>query len=103
MASKKIFFFNDMENIKNEAKKYIYNKKENRNTGDVPRDKYNHLMDALRYVVAKLPQDPNDMGGIYVRETFAKPLSVFVESFKDESEERVSYGRKGIYTGIRKL
>ena len=24
MVSKKIFFFNDMENIKNEAKKYIY-------------------------------------------------------------------------------
>lgn len=103
MVSKKIFFFNDMENIKNEAKKYIYDKKENKNTGDVPRDKYNHLMDALRYVVAKLPQDPNDMGGIYVRDTFTKPLTVFVESFNDKSEEAVSYGKKGIYMGIRKL
>ena len=79
------------------------NKKENKNTGDVPRDKYNHLMDALRYVVAKLPQDPNDMGGIYVRDTFTKPLTVFVESFNDKSEEAVSYGKKGIYMGIKKI
>jgi len=102
MVSNKLFFFNDLENLKYEAKSYQFKKSEKINTNDTPIDKHNHLMDAMRYMVAKFPQDPNDMIGVYVNERFNAPTSVFVESFGESRDEAVQYGRS-IYRGLKKF
>ena len=68
MFSGKLKFFNDLEALIDEASRYIYtNSFTNKNTNDKPVDKNNHLLDALRYVVARLPKDPNQMIKIYSR------------------------------------
>jgi hypothetical protein len=101
MVSDKLFFFNSLENLKYEAKSYRFRKSEKRNTNDTPVDKDNHLMDAMRYMIARLPQDPNDMVGVYVSETMNAPVSSFIESF-GEAKEEVTYG-KSIFRGIKKF
>lgn len=101
MVSNKLFFFNSLENLKYEAKSYRFRKSEKRNTNDTPVDKDNHLMDAMRYMIARLPQDPNDMVGVYVNEKMNAPVSQFIESF-GESKDEVTYGR-AIFRGIKKF
>jgi phage terminase large subunit len=105
MVSGKLFFFNNLDNLKFEAKGYIFNKKGDRNTNDKPVDKHNHLMDAMRYMVAVFPQDPNDMGSVYVKESFYRPVSVFTDIQEgDEDNNNVVYGRGRIFhSGITKL
>lgn len=54
---------NCVETIK-EGINYKYPEKkldDKKNAGDKPIDKDNHLMDALRYILAELPNDPNDL------------------------------------------
>lgn len=101
MVSGKLFFFNNLQNLKYEMKNYQYQKSDKRNSNDTPIDKNNHLMDAMRYMIAKLPQDPNDMVGVYVNEKMNAPVSQFIQSF-GESKDEVTYG-KSIYRGIKKF
>lgn len=63
---------------------------DDKNQGEKPQDKYNHLPDALRYMLSPFPQfptDPNDFAEIW-RETIRKvekrynPLSI--EDFSDD-------------------
>lgn len=65
----KLFFFNNIEELKHEALNYVYVKGD-KNSNDKPIDKYNHYMDAIRYIVAKLPENPNDMETIYLKRDF---------------------------------
>jgi hypothetical protein len=65
MFAGKLKFFNDLEAMVDEASRYSYAVKTTTNTNDKPIDKNNHLMDALRYVIARLPKDPNQMLKIY--------------------------------------
>lgn len=52
--------FNSLEQTKRELSKYKYSKSKNGlNNNDKPIDKDNHLMDVLRYTIARLPDDPN--------------------------------------------
>lgn len=46
-------FFNTLENTKEEISSYVYQEDK-----DKPVDRKNHLMDALRYAIAQLPQNP---------------------------------------------
>lgn len=52
----KIRFFETLVNTKDEGINYVYKENE-----DKPVDAHNHLMDALRYMVAPLPQNPADL------------------------------------------
>lgn len=51
----KLKIFNNLENLKDEAGKYVYQE-----TKELPVDKHNHLLDTLRYLVAALPDNPLD-------------------------------------------
>lgn len=103
MASHKLFFFNSLDNLKYEAKNYIFKKSDSHNSNDTPVDKHNHLMDALRYMIAVLPQDPNDMAHVFVQDSLFKPITVFTESFGEKNDDAVKYGKSEVYRGFRKL
>ena len=66
MFKGKIRFFRSLKNTIKEGCEYRYPTEEernkNRNLGDIPLDKYNHLMDCLRYICQDLPYD---MSGNY--------------------------------------
>lgn len=103
MASGKLKFFNNLDNLKHEAKNYVYKKSDKLNSNDKPVDKFNHLWDATRYMVARFPQDPNDMGSVFVKPGFDNPVSVFVDTPEVRPDEGVQYGSSAIYRGMRKL
>lgn len=57
--SGKIKFFPSLTNLRNEFRGYVYDNKE---IGQKkPIDKNNHLMDALRYMIARLPDNPHEL------------------------------------------
>jgi len=66
MDNGKLKFFSNLNKLKKEAVNYTYRKTEN-NTNDTPIDAFNHLWDAIRYIVAKLPRDPNKLNAVYVQ------------------------------------
>jgi len=51
----KLKIFTTCDNLKSEARDYIY-----KPGTDKPVDKRNHLMDAMRYMISPLPENPND-------------------------------------------
>ena len=61
MYKGRIRFFRSLSNTIKEGCEYRYPTEEernkNRNLGDIPYDKYNHLMDCLRYICQDLPYD----------------------------------------------
>lgn len=61
----KLKFFSTCDNLKYEASQYVYNDPEKANH-DKPVDKDNHLMDCLRYMIARLPNNPNDFNNTEV-------------------------------------
>lgn len=93
-----LLIFNDCRNLIEEASKYSYPKSNTRNSNDKPIDKDNHLMDAMRYMVARLPRDPNAVSQIYSKsDYFGKSgiekkatVSAFTE---DIASDTVFYGR----------
>lgn len=96
----KLKIFNTCNNIKYEMQRYSYQSFETRNN-EKPIDKDNHLMDALRYLVTALPQNPKDMNSIYMREYHTKPFfaSPFVgDTLKKESPIEIT---DDIYTKFR--
>lgn len=62
----KLKIFNSLNEIKDEGMKYAY-KEGDLNSNDKPIDKDNHLMDALRYLVMRMPKDPNKTLDIYYK------------------------------------
>lgn len=57
----KLKFFPNCVNMKEEAGDYIWKVSKDGITEDVPVDRRNHLMDALRYLCMGLPIDPKDV------------------------------------------
>lgn len=55
----KLKVFSTLDNLKYEAGQYVYNPVDSKNP-DKPVDKDNHLMDCLRYLIARLPNNPYD-------------------------------------------
>lgn len=97
----KLKFFNNLENLKEEANKYVYPTKVNSNVNDIPVDKYNHLWDAIRYMIVKLPRDPNDMNEIYIQNEL-NVSSTFMEGFYNESGDDDYFGEDdSIFVGVR--
>ena len=94
----KIKFFSDLNNLKFEAINYIYPEKST-NTNDKPLDKHNHLWDAIRYIVAKLPRDPNEMSSFFVQNSL---LNSSYSAFNDDLKEDDGYLDNGcVYGGFK--
>lgn len=64
----KLKIFSSCDNMKDEASKYVYNPIDSANP-DKPMDKYNHLMDSLRYMISKLPDNPYDFNETVIPDT----------------------------------
>lgn len=67
MHTGKLKIFQSLANTKMEAMQYVYADKPKNSTTkkeELPVDMKNHLMDALRYMIMALPQNPNDMNKI---------------------------------------
>lgn len=100
----KLKIFNNLEHFKIEANKYSYPKADKKNVNDTPIDKYNHLMDCMRYLIARLPQNPKDMESIFMQNY--DPFNIFKKKDKQiasafvgdslEPRNKVQYGN-GIY------
>lgn len=67
----KIKFFNDLVETKREGSVYAFPDPEDtknfRNSNNKPYDKDNHLMDALRYAIMPLPDNPTAFKGIHIQ------------------------------------
>ena len=61
----KLKIFASCDNIKDEASKYVYNPIDSANP-DKPIDKFNHLMDCLRYMISVLPDNPDDFNATLI-------------------------------------
>lgn len=65
MYQGRLKFFSTCSALKSEASKYTYREATaTRDVSDIPIDKYNHLMDSLRYLVLALPANPKDLGNM---------------------------------------
>lgn len=94
----KLKFFSDLNNLKFEAVNYIYPEK-GTNTNDKPQDKHNHLWDAIRYMVAKLPRDPNELNEHYTQSAL---LNSTYSTFTDAIEKEETYlDTDGVYGGFK--
>jgi PBSX family phage terminase large subunit len=60
LESGKLFIFNNCDPIKKEAMNYVWADRTS-GKGDLPLDKHNHALDALRYMIAKMPENPNQV------------------------------------------
>jgi len=92
MYSGKLKFFNNLYHLKDEASLYAYPSSENAVNSDKPTDKYNHLWDAVRYMVVKLPRNPHDMESIYVQARVLNERKK--EEVESQDEENVFGGFK---------
>lgn len=103
MYQGKLKFFNNLQNLKDEAKRYRYPEGKTRNTNDKPIDKFNHLWDAIRYIIAACPEDPNDMATVYVQRDLLKNKST-VSAFTDggiDKDDEYNLASHGVYGGMK--
>ena len=84
MENGKLKFFSSCVNLKHEAMNYVYPKKE-KNTNDLPVDAFNHIWDGIRYIIAKLPRDPNRLNQAYLQKD---ALNDVYSAFKEHKEEK---------------
>lgn len=104
LYSGRVRFFNTLENLRFEAGKYSFPKiTESGTKNDKPIDKFNHLMDCLRYVIAYLPENPDNFTNVYTFDnvkkrsnvtTKFKPPNNVPEPDYEEKVYRTSYVRK---------
>jgi len=80
MENGKLKFFNNLNNLKEEQENYVY-KETDKNSNDKPIDGFNHIWDAIRYIVSRLPRDPNKLNKHYLQND---ALNQAYNSFKDE-------------------
>lgn len=85
----KLKFFSTLENLKSEISNYVYQEDK-----DKPVDKSNHLMDALRYAIAQLPQNPNEFDtSVFMQ---ANAVKSFWDDDWEEDGDVLNSG--GVYT-----
>lgn len=76
----KIKVFNNLENFKKEASLYAFpdSSMKETNVNNKPIDKWNHLMDCLRYSIVELPNNPVEFRGVTTQsEVLKKHSSAF--------------------------
>lgn len=88
MYAGKLKIFNTCENIRFEGQNYKYPETKSRGKTDVPIDKFNHLMDGIRYLIAVLPMNPDEFDAIYIRDMSKnKSMATFNLGFGNNSFE----------------
>jgi hypothetical protein len=98
LHSGKLKVFTTCQNLRKEAQKYVFQERKF-NVNDKPVDKDNHLMDALRYMIVKLPRDPNEMDDIYMQEQNTMALGSFFTNVKDDND--FGFSEQNIFGGIK--
>jgi len=97
----KLKIFNSCENLKREMASYVYKPSAKINTEDQPIDKNNHTIDALRYIVAVLPENPNELKiGVVFRDLARNKVRVFQSGDKTNPSAKIK-GR--VTRGVSKL
>lgn len=99
LHSGKLKIFNSCQHLRTEAQKYVFMDNSKRNSNDKPVDKDNHLMDALRYMIVKLPRNPMDMEDVYSQEKNAMALGHFLSSVKDDDD--FGFTEQNIFGGMK--
>lgn len=89
----KLKIFSSCDNLKGEAGKYVYMPLDS-NHPDKPVDRFNHLMDCLRYMISPLPSNPNEFNTAYIPEL--ADVS-FNSVFNEESFEE----NNGVIIGVK--
>ena len=97
MQAGKLKIFSSCVNIKREAANYIYKDSTKRNSNDTPIDRYNHLMDAMRYMIVRLPRDPNEMNGALTERDVDFSAGAFLT---DLSRDDFGYNQQNIFGGM---
>ena len=98
--------FSSLENTLWEFQNYKYPEREldsNKKTNyEIPIDKHNHALDAARYLIAELPDDPDDLinlsynSNFEVNDAYGKPSSI-PHALQDEEDNIYgSYGKDWI-------
>lgn len=92
----KIKIFPHLVEFRKEIKDYITVKKGGKN---VPIDVNNHLMDAFRYMIAPLPDNPNQFNSTYINE-HVKSLVFYLnsgpEDFNEDRNRSVFHGNSSV-------
>ena len=89
----KLKIFSSCDNLKGEAGKYVYMPLDS-NHPDKPVDKFNHLMDCLRYMISPLPSNPNEFNTAYIPE-------LADVSFKSVFNEETFEEENGVIIGVK--
>ena len=86
-----LIFFNSLTNTLMEGCEYRYptleERNKNKNLGEKPIDKNNHLMDCLRYICQELPYNYLDVK----RMTYNNYLKFFEEQTKETKKKALSF------------
>lgn len=94
----KLKIFNNLMEFKREGSLYAFptpdDTKNFKNTNNKPYDKDNHLMDALRYLIMPLPQNPLNFRGVFNQEDYY--VDTRVHTAKKVGGRGVTYGFKKI-------
>lgn len=106
----KLKFFSTCVNITFEMLKYSYpdveKRKNNQKDPNKPIDRFNHLCDAIRYMIVGLPEDPNELISIYssfvdVLRTKAPRNLMELDKEDYESDDGDIYSMPKIFTSGR--
>lgn len=91
---KRFKIFENLSKTKEEFRNYVY--KVDRNTGlpmDEPIDRYNHLMDALRYAIVRMPENYKPSASYAQPSFYEGELGAHVYSPYTNDRSRVSVGK----------
>lgn len=91
----KLKFFQSLVNLKSEAYNYVYPDKTTTNE-EKPVGGSDHLMDALRYMIMALPQNPFEMNSISSAYIDKRHVDYFWKTNKDQDDETTVFTLGGI-------
>lgn len=99
----KIKIFNNLVEFRRESMLYQFPSTDirDKNTNNKPVDKDNHLMDALRYMIVPLPNNPGEFRPSYHQEELIKKHKVFGGMNKAVSQGKTTNYKKVVY-GFRR-
>ena len=87
MYTGKLKVFTSCVNLKHEAQNYIWKTEKSGEQKDVPVDRMNHLMDAMRYMVMALPYDIKSCAGGSFTDTDKSTILDRLKRNEEENEE----------------
>lgn len=99
MAEGKLKFFNNLYNLKKELKSFSNKSKtESFGTADRYKQKDNHLMDAMRYAIGPLPENPVEMTKSFLDSKF---ISGGMRNVSNQTRESTLNSNEIIHSGMK--